>query len=177
MGLSQMPKEREANTTTLWVLLDVSNSMRGATIESAQNVLQQYVLGQLPRGGQSISLITFGNTAKLLTPQPIAITNFQLPVRYEIGGLCNLSDALSLCVRMAASEDKLLILTKGYTTDSYGLQKCGIRNDCHIVMLDSFSYRIPMTLSAYFSGRMKVYNMKEESLMELSQELINRINK
>ena len=77
MGLSLTPSEGLKEATTLWVLLDVSNSMRGATIESARNVLKQYVLGQLIYSDMSISLITFGNIANLLTETPLKIGNFQ----------------------------------------------------------------------------------------------------
>ena len=171
MGLGQMACEEQENKTTLWVLLDVSNSMRGATIESARNVLQQYVLSQLNKSGMRLSLITFGNTANLVTEQPSAIEDFQLPEAFTIGGMCNLSDALSLCDNMVGPDDKILLLTKGYTTDSYGNQKSVLDNDCHVVMLDSSSNRIPVTLCSYFSGKMKVYNMKEESLKELSINL------
>lgn len=166
-----MACEEQENRTTLWVLLDVSNCMRGATIESARNVLQQYVLSQLNNSGMNISLITFGNTACLITETPSAINDFVLPEEFSIGGLCNLSDALSLCDNMVAPDDKILLLTKGYTTDSYGNQKNTMDNDCHVVMLDSSSNRIPVTLISYFSGKLKVYNMKEESLKELSINL------
>ena len=166
-----MTTEGQEKTTTLWVLLDVSNCMRGATIESARNVLQQYVLSQLMMSGQKISLITFGNTASLLTEQPLAIEEFQLPEEFTIGGMCNLSDALSLCNNLIAQDDKILLLTKGYTTDSYGNQNHILDNDCHVVMLDCSSNRVPVTLSSYFSGRLKVYNVKEESLKELSVNL------
>lgn len=171
MGLGLVPSDGEENRTTLWVLLDVSNSMRGATIESARNVLEQYVLGQLTNSGMTISLITFGNTASLLTEIPQKIDDFQLPEEFSVGGLCNLSDAISLCESIISKSDKILLLTKGYTTDSYGNQRHVIDNDCHVVMLDSSSSRIPVTLTSYFSGRIKVYNMKEESLTELSENL------
>ena len=171
MGLSLTPSEGLKETTTLWVFLDVSNSMRGATIESARNVLKQYVLGQLIYSDMSISLITFGNIANLLTETPLKIGNFQLPEDFAIGGLCNLSDAVSICESRIGERDKILLLTKGFTTDSYGSQKHVLKNDCHAVILDSSSNRIPVSLGSYFSGRLKVYNMKEESLTELSKNL------
>jgi hypothetical protein len=171
MGLSLTPSEGLKEATTLWVLLDVSNSMRGATIESARNVLKQYVLGQLIYSDMSISLITFGNIANLLTETPLKIGNFQLPEDFAIGGLCNLSDAVSICESRIGERDKILLLTKGFTTDSYGNQKHVLENDCHAVILDSSSNRIPVSLGSYFSGRLKVYNMKEESLTELSKNL------
>ena len=171
MGLSLTPSEGLKETTTLWVLLDVSNSMRGATIESARNVLKQYVLGQLIYSDMSISLITFGNIANLLTETPLKIGNFQLPEDFAIGGLCNLSDAVSICESRIGERDKILLLTKGFTTDSYGNQKHVLKNECHAVILDSSSNRIPVSLGSYFSGRLKVYNMTEESLTELSKNL------
>lgn len=166
-----MATERQENAATLWVLLDVSNCMRGAIIESARNVLQQYVLSQPMMRGMKISLVTFGNTASLLTKQPSAIEEFQLPEEFTIGGMCNLSDAVTLCASLIAQDDKILVLTKGYTTDSSGNRNRILDNDCHVVILSSSSNRVPVTLSSYFSGRLKVYNMKEESLMELSVNL------
>ena len=166
-----MTTEGQEKTTTLWVLLDVSNCMSGATIESARNVLQQYVLSQLIMSDLKISLITFGNTACLLTERPSTIKEFLLPEEFTIGGMCNLSDALSLCDNLITEDDKILLLTKGYTTDSYGNQNHIFDNDCHVVMLDCYSYRVPATLYSYFSGRLKIYNMKEESLQELCVNL------
>lgn len=159
-------------TDTLWILLDVSNSMRGAAIESARNVLQQYVLSPLMGSPVRISLITFGDTARLLTEEKPLIADFQVPIDFQVGGLCNLSDAVSLCNSALSSGDKVLILTKGYTTDSSVASKSTLGCECHLLLLETMSSRVPASLMPYFSGKVQFHNMKEASLSELTSSLL-----
>ena len=166
-----MEVETRNEPATLWIMLDVSNCMRGATIESALNVLRQYVLGPLSGSGKKVSLITFGNTASLLTENPVEVEDFIIPNEFNIGGLCNLSDAISICKTKVQAKDEVLVLTKGYTTDSYGDRKSSVDNNCHIVLLDCAASKIPVYLNSYFSGHVCVYNMQDKSLDELTKHL------
>lgn len=142
--------------------------MRGATIESARNVLQQYVLGPLLGSKERLALVTFANKASLLTESPVLCSEWEMPTEFVLGGLCNLSDAVCLCQSKASEEDRILVLTRGLTTDSYGNTK-GISDlDTHVVLLNNTSSDIPVSLKSYFSGSMCIHNMLDESLSQLS---------
>lgn len=147
--------------------------MRGATIESARNVLQQYVLGPLSGRNERLSLVTFANTASLLTESPVLCSELEIPTEFVIGGLCNLSDAVKLCKSKSFKEDKVLVLTKGLTTDSYGNTKGVTDLDTHVVLLNCTSTDIPVSFKSYFSGCMCVHNMSNESLSQLSNWVTN----
>lgn len=158
---------------TLWILLDVSNCMRGATIESARNVLQQYILGPLSGSSVKVSLVTFANTSKLVTASPVDVDDFKLPTLIEIGGLCNLSQAIRHCTSDSGDNDKILVLTKGYTTDSKSMNLTQTDLESFVLMLDTISDKAPQSLKSYFTNVLHMHNMKDESLSELSNNLVS----
>lgn len=88
------------------MVADVSGSMRGSKLSSAKSVMAEFLNSVQPSAGDKVSLITFDDTADIMT----AFTNDMNLVANQInamqdGGQTALYDALFLAVNQTAAQD------------------------------------------------------------------------